>query len=440
MHKRQSPLSSVHACIAVLAVALLVPAAAQDDGSSRTRAIAVLPFHIEGEFGADEAESLNDQLGAQVFNEAAIDVIDPAKVRAALKGAGHDAVCASSCAYHVGNALGASYVFGATLSITEHTSSIAGTVYDVAQKRPVTLVRTLSGVGLHDLLELVEQTARDVAAAVAAPRSRAQAVTTQAVRSTPRAPVTRPANTRASLTITSVPSGAQVTLNGTPVGATPYHTDRLVAGAYDVTVSKPYHHTHTQRIVVAADAKDELALTLRPQFGGLTVTTAPSGASLVVNDKRLGTTPHTEKVLLPGRYAVRLDLDGYRPDSSLVTVREGKHDTLAVELLSLDSLTKAQSVKRGRRQWTRRLVFGGLGLGFAVAGLIANGQVNEHVADMEEAATKYSQDGLTTAEYAEYYDQYSSARGEAEDAAEARDWLYGIGGVFGVGFVISIWF
>ncbi len=447
MHRRVSYVPFVNCWVLLSSAALLMAASAQQDAATprvhdgHRRAIAVLPFHVEGGFGADEAASLNDQLGAQIFNLAAVDVVDPTEVRTAVAESAHDGVCASSCAYAVGDAVGAAFVFGATLTVTDSTCAIAGTVYDVVDRRPLTRVKKRGGTRLHELLDLVKQAARGVAESVAG--RRAALADTHTPRSRRRAPpvaAPRPRDSRATLSISSIPAGAQVMLNGSPVGTTPYRSDRVIPGAYDVSLSKSYHETYTRRIVVSQGAPNELAVTLRPEYGSLTVTTDPRGASLVVNDTLLGTTPHTETPLLPGRYAVSLALEGYRPDSSLVTVGRGTHDTLAVQLLSLDSLEAAHSLRQHRRQWGRRLVFGGLGLGFGVAGLIANGQVNDHVSDMEEAAAHYMEEGLSTAEYAEYYEQYTNARTEAEDAATARNWLYGIGGVFGVGFAISIFF
>ncbi|MBD3243178.1 MAG: PEGA domain-containing protein, partial [Chitinivibrionales bacterium] len=392
---------SAYGALALLpALALLAPAKAQQTRSTSGKSMAVLPFHVEGAFEVDDAASLNDQLSAQIFNNGAIDVAEPTKVRAALAEGGFGDICASSCAYAVGERLGVSYVFGAVLTVTDSTCTIAGTVYDVAGKRPIALMKQAGGVGLHELLSTVKAVARDVASSVADTRAQARAPIV-------RAPVSRPQRTHSSLTITSVPPGAQVRLNGSPVGTTPYQSDQLHPGAYDVAVSKGNYQTYEERIHVAAGARRKLAVRLRSEYGALTVTSVPSGAALVVNDTRLGTTPHTEEQLLPGAYAVQVMLDGYRPDSSLVTIAQGERDTLAVALLSLDSLATARQQARDRRQWTRRIVFGGLGLGFAVAGLIANGQVNAYVDDMEEAATNYNQDGLTPAQYSEYLQRYN---------------------------------
>jgi hypothetical protein len=84
--------------------------------------------------------------------------------------------------------------------------------------------------------------------------------------------------------------------------------------------------------------------------------------------------------------------------------------------------------------------FGLLAAVFGAGGLIYNGRVSDAVDAQQEAADAYNTPGLTASEYETHFQAYEKAVAKAEDAADTRNVLYVLGGVFAAGFTLSIWF
>jgi hypothetical protein len=99
---------------------------------------------------------------------------------------------------------------------------------------------------------------------------------------------------------------------------------------------------------------------------------------------------------------------------------------------------KAASLKRTRN--VRRVVFGILSAGFAVAGMVANADVRDRL-DAEESALKgYQAPGLSQDEYDARWQQYQDALGHTDGSSFLRNASYGLSAAFGIAFMFSIWF
>ncbi|HWY49920.1 MAG TPA: serine/threonine-protein kinase [Chthoniobacterales bacterium] len=71
-----------------------------------------------------------------------------------------------------------------------------------------------------------------------------------------------------------------------------------------------------------------------PAVGGFVVDTSPSGATVTLAGKDVGKTPATFKDIRPGRYPMRLVLDGYDPIEKEVEVKENEFTNLGSITLS----------------------------------------------------------------------------------------------------------
>ncbi len=77
---------------------------------------------------------------------------------------------------------------------------------------------------------------------------------------------TRPASreSRGYVVITSVPSGAQVLLDGVLVGITPYSSRAVVPGAHEVLLERPGYVGVRQSVRVTANQVVEVQVALTP--------------------------------------------------------------------------------------------------------------------------------------------------------------------------------
>ena len=133
-------------------------------------------------------------------------------------------------------------------------------------------------------------------------------------------------------TFASVPSGAQVFVDGQPVGTTPVHVE-LAVGRHDVELrlkgqkrGQPLEVVHGQDVAVAIDWRAK-------PMGGLQLTSTPAGAKVSIDGRPRGVTPLTLHDLVVGTHAVLFD----SPQGSVkrqVTISEGKTETLSESIFS----------------------------------------------------------------------------------------------------------
>jgi len=344
------------------------------------------------------------------------------KVRIALAEAGVSEKCSDVQALSIGKALGAQYVFNGLLLRDNSGCVLQGKLFDIDNIQALGTVQASGGTECDSLSGAATHLAQRIA----------QHLPGRAVDSTA-------APRKTSLLVKSEPAGATVTVNGLEVGTTPCEAIELLSGAYKVEVQLDGYKPFTKEISVSADKRKSVKIKLAPLHGALTVLSTPPNAMVSLNGSEVGTTPYSDTHLDPGRYAIRCMLRNYLPDSLMHTVARGRHDTIRVHLLSADSVKAArvQSKKRGRI--VRRMLLGACGLGFGIAGAIANGQARDYIEAEDAARDNYLRPGLSASEYDQYWNDYTAAGEKAYEAATTRNVLYGISVAFVIGAAIPFW-
>lgn len=128
-------------------------------------------------------------------------------------------------------------------------------------------------------------------------------------------------------TFASVPSGAQIYVDGQPVGTTPVRVE-LPVGTHSVELHmKGVKRTESINIVSGQDTGVAVDWKAKP-LGGLLVTSVPVGAKVTVDGRARGVTPLTLRDLSVGTHTVLLE----SPQGSVrrtVTIADGKTETLS---------------------------------------------------------------------------------------------------------------
>lgn len=188
--------------------------------------------------------------------------------------------------------------------------------------------------------------------AAAAPQSAAGGATPTPRQAKPAAAAAAPTTGR--LLVRSTPSGAAVSVDGVEKGVTPLTLGDLEYGTRNITVARSGYVTETRRVQLSRDrpsrsldvrlaAQAAAAPPARPASqaapaqpgvttGGLTVESRPTGASVTVNGKPIGTTPLTMNDLPPGDYRVVMSMPGYQNVSTTVRVVAGERVRAAASL------------------------------------------------------------------------------------------------------------
>ncbi|MEM1118177.1 MAG: PEGA domain-containing protein [Bacteroidota bacterium] len=174
----------------------------------------------------------------------------------------------------------------------------------------------------------------------------------------------------ASLWINADPIGSTVFVDGDSVGVTPVWVESVAPGDRWVQVRGGGLLLADTVLVAASGQMAELDLTAAPasaepatgtvevaeapppappprepaprpeptirqiQVGDLRITSSPTGATVVLGGRVIGTTPLAIDGIEAGRHAIRLSMDGYEPEARNVTVRAGALSEANVSLRS----------------------------------------------------------------------------------------------------------
>jgi len=134
-----------------------------------------------------------------------------------------------------------------------------------------------------------------------------------------------------SITVSSIPGGAAVTLDGTYQGLTPQGNNPLIIenvdpGPHQLVVSKRGYLDNHHQFWIGSGQRSEIRLTLTSttsDAGSLSIISSPPGADIQLDGEYRGRTPMTISGLTTGRHDVALDLPGYVRYTSSVQVQNG---------------------------------------------------------------------------------------------------------------------
>jgi hypothetical protein len=161
--------------------------------------------------------------------------------------------------------------------------------------------------------------------------------------------------------VRSTPSGARVLVNGTPRGETPLAIRDLDFGTHTIAVEAPGYPRWQQTVTLTADRPAqsfEVALDTpgsaaggaapagTPSAGavpggrapagtataGLQIDSRPAGAQVWVDGAPAGVTPLLLLKVSVGTHSVRIELPGFRPWTTSVSVATGERTRVAASL------------------------------------------------------------------------------------------------------------
>jgi hypothetical protein len=153
-----------------------------------------------------------------------------------------------------------------------------------------------------------------------------------------------------------VPSGSAVTVDGVKRGVTPLTVRELAMGTRQILVQRAGYST-AERSVTLTSGRPSRSVDVRltalaaaapragspappaagessqATMGSLVIESRPPGAQVTINDVVRGTTPLTIGSISPGSYQVTLQLSGYQPFTTQVTVAAGARARAAGSLV-----------------------------------------------------------------------------------------------------------
>lgn len=165
----------------------------------------------------------------------------------------------------------------------------------------------------------------------------------------------------ADVTVTSVPEGAEIIVDGESTGQTTPAVVEILAGEHEVRLKAPGHRSHRQRILVAAQEQRELeAVELIRADSLLTVRTVPPGAGITLNGAFQGETPLELAIRSGERYRLQAFRSGYAPAERTVELAAGAEEAIDLRLERLTGTVVVQA-----RPDDARLYINGRDMGLA---------------------------------------------------------------------------
>ena len=138
---------------------------------------------------------------------------------------------------------------------------------------------------------------------------------------------------KGKLTVESNVNSAQVFLDGTEVGLTPFSDVQVAEGEYEITVRKDGYNLFSKMVSFQAGRTFSLYVDLerkRPEKSRLYVDTQPKGARVRLLNIKPGFVQGME--LKPGRYHLEVSAEGWDPDSRWVSLLPGEDKNVEVRL------------------------------------------------------------------------------------------------------------
>ncbi len=127
-------------------------------------------------------------------------------------------------------------------------------------------------------------------------------------------------------------AAAEIWINGEKKG-TGRWSGRLPAGPYKVETKKASHTTATKQITLSNGDNSTIALAApTPIYGKISVNSDPFDADILLDGKKVGTTPELLNDILIGSHEIKLQKQGCTSVTRTVTVKEGETAEVTAEL------------------------------------------------------------------------------------------------------------
>jgi len=177
--------------------------------------------------------------------------------------------------------------------------------------------------------------------AASKPRTKSAAAQAAPAPQPPSAPAAEAATT-GTVHVTSAPPGATVTIDGSGSFVTPFDSPPLKAGTHSFSVSKVGYAGAQRKLDVVAGKATNLDVALTVSGAVLEVQSDPPGAAILVDEKPTNKFTPAKLTVPQGEHKVRLRMEGYKDESTVLQVTEGQTLSFSPKLAP----AKASKLKR----------------------------------------------------------------------------------------------
>ena len=159
-------------------------------------------------------------------------------------------------------------------------------------------------------------------------------------------------NKTGALTISSLPTGADLFLSGEYVGITPY-TATLPYGTYPFVLKKDFHKDFSGEVVLDNEIKG-VQETLDPICGGLELRTEPDSAIVQIDGINCGTSPIIMKSILIGPHNLKIEKKGFESETIHVLIEEDQIYKRTIKLTQISINPKRIKEKPNKEKTNKK--------------------------------------------------------------------------------------
>jgi predicted Ser/Thr protein kinase len=141
------------------------------------------------------------------------------------------------------------------------------------------------------------------------------------------------------LRVTSNPPGAQIEIDGISQDwyTTPFNAPPMKSGTHTIRANAPGLPSQTRQVDVVAGQKITLDFQMAANKAIYNISSAPTGAEVVIDGVPTGRTTPTQMALTPGQHRVVLRMDGFSPTEVMADADAGQSINLAPALKAKNS-------------------------------------------------------------------------------------------------------
>ena len=351
------------------------------------------------------ASILSDRLRTELFKTGSITVLERGVMQDILKEQGFQQTACSSdtCIVQVGQLLGVSHMISGTIGKLEKLYTLDIRMFEVSSGKIIYSESVDCECPIEKVITgSIPAIAKKIARHVTNPSADTAAIQVE------KEPPPPPVKHYGGLSVESSPSGAQVLINGYQSGTTPFRTEKLEAGPYQLRLDMPAYKLIDDSLAITAGQVEKREYSLEH-----TVTWRDSVASARRDSLRS---------IASAKPAVRTE-----------SARPAARTERTVRTVQAD-----KGRKPGKNP-ALKITFGVLSLVSAAAGVYCDFMVKDRIDKNNSLKTQYA--ALPdNARYPEYSSQISNNNNDAKSFKISEYICYGLAGACATGFFISLAF
>lgn len=243
-----------------------------------------------------------------------------------------------------------------------------------------------------------------------------------------------------ALRLELIPTHAKLSINGTKVDSTPYESDSLTPGNFEIIAQASGYKTFQRIITLEAGARKKITLRLSTARAPLSITSTPDSALVYIDDILKGTTPYTTDTLPDGSYFLRVEKKGYDKAKQSFMYTNTKPDSIHLTLVNIAVADSIAQVKHKKTRFIRQIACGSTLAVFGVMGVVTGIQANQSIYQEQAAYNAYKLTAQAQSNYDARWNTYSTQKKKTDSLIRARNISSVFATLAAIGLVISIKF